>query len=111
MNPERRKDRENEPIPNGPLGDAPPSLTPAAEAVWEEMALHGFWLTDADRLLCEIAASLMADFRIGELSVKAVPALVNTLNKLGFGPAERSKIKGPKAKEEPKEPGFEQFNY
>jgi hypothetical protein len=72
------------------------------------MAAHGRWLTRADALLVEIAASLMAEFRSGTATTRQTTLLVTTLNKLGFGPAERSKIKAPQAKETEHDP-FEMF--
>ena len=36
-------------------------------AMWLEMKARGYWLTSADRFLVEIAATLMARYRIDEL--------------------------------------------
>jgi hypothetical protein len=100
VNPARKLARADEPIPQGELGDAPEYLDPVARAIWNEMAGVAFWLTDADAFLLEIAAILMARFRVlPGFESKDVAVLVNTLNKLGFGPAERSKIKAPRAKD------------
>jgi hypothetical protein len=111
INPARKRAREFEPIPTGPIGPASNTLDELAAAIWDEMAAAGFWLTDADRFMLEIAAVLMSDFRLGRFEIKDHAVLVNTLNKLGFGPAERSKIKAPGAKEDSDKPkGFERFN-
>ncbi|KLK91649.1 hypothetical protein AA309_18815 [Microvirga vignae] len=63
------------------------------------MAAHGTWLTSADALLVEIAANLMAEFRSDAANTRRVAVLVTVPNKLGFGLAERSKIRAPQAKE------------
>jgi hypothetical protein len=63
------------------------------------MQEHGFWLTSADQFLVEIAANLMAKHRGGTIDNPARSLLVGTLSKLGFGPAERSKMKVPPADE------------
>lgn len=62
-NPSQLKEREGEPVVTGALGPPPNTLSDGAKAVWREMAAHGTWLTSADALLVEIAASLMAEFR------------------------------------------------
>ena len=71
------------------------------------MQEHGFWLTSADQFMVEIAASLMAKHRGGTIDNPARSLLVSTLSKLGFGPAERSKMKVPPADESGS--GFERF--
>jgi hypothetical protein len=108
-NPARLKGREGEPVVTGALGPPPASLPDGAKAVWLEMAAHGTWLTAPDRMMVEIAADLMAEFRSGTATARQTTLLVTTLNKLGFGPAERSKIKAPQAKETEPSP-FEAFN-
>jgi hypothetical protein len=104
--PQRR--RNDEPVPEGKPGDAPEWFTEEAAAIWDEMVEQGFWLTSADVFLLEIAAQHMADFRRGSADPKIIAQLINVLNKLGFGPAERSKIKAPGAKPEAENP-FDQF--
>jgi phage terminase small subunit len=100
--------RNDEPVPTGKPGDPPDYLGEVAAGIWHEMVLHGFWLTDADKFLLEIAARHMADFRRGVCDPKIIAQLITVLNKLGFGPAERSKIKAPGAKEDgPKD--FDEF--
>jgi hypothetical protein len=75
-------------------------------ALFEEMAKEGHWLTSADALLVEVAASLMAQQRAGTIENPARSLLVTTLTRLGFGPTERSKIKVP---ETPKANPFDAF--
>jgi hypothetical protein len=73
-------------------------------------AAGGLWLTGADRMLLEVACRLMEEFRASaEISASKSSVLIGVLNKLGFGPAERSKIKAPGPKEPEANP-FEQFN-
>lgn len=109
-NPKRAKERENEPKPLGKLGDAPESLTEAAKAVWDKMAAEGAnWLTSADQFLLEIAAKHMAYFQDGGTDTKTIGQLITVLNKLGFGPAERSKINAPGGKKQESEDPFEDF--
>jgi hypothetical protein len=52
----------------------------------------------------EVAAKYLAMFRSGVAEPKHTAQLINVLNKLGFGPAERSKIKAPGAKEKSADP-------
>ena len=108
-NPARLKEREGEPAVTGVLGPAPDHLSSGAKAIWLEIATYGTWLTCADALMVEIAASLMAEFRSGAATTRQTTLLVTTLNKLGFGPAERSKIKAPQARETEPNP-FEMFS-
>lgn len=107
--PKRGKARESEPVPTGKPGKAPANLEEAGIKAWDEMVREGFWLTSADKFLLEIAARYMAYFSEGGNDTKTVSLLVGVLNKLGFGPAERSKISAPagKKKDEPK--GFARF--
>ena len=97
--PERARARAGEPRPTTPLGGPPETLNAAAKTAWREMAATGFWLTDCDGFLVEIAAGLMADQRAGTIDNPARACLVGTLSKLGFGPAERSKMRVPEVKE------------
>lgn len=91
--PERARERAGEPVPLNPLGDPPPGLSRDAKAAWKEMAEAGFWLTSADQFMVEVAAVLMAKQRDGSIDNPARSLLVSTLSKLGFGPAERSKLR------------------
>lgn len=106
--PRRRKERADEPRPDTILGQPPDNFSEEQKAVWSEFSLHGFWLTGADRFMVEVAVKLMAQHRANNIMPKEISILVGTLNKLGFGPAERSKIKAPGAKED-KPKGFAEF--
>lgn len=100
--PQRK--RNDEPVPTGKPGKAPEYLGEDGAELWAKMAAVGFWLTDADAFLLEVAVRYLDLFRKGTDDPKLVSPLINVLNKLGFGPAERSKIKAPGAKEKPDDP-------
>jgi hypothetical protein len=92
------------------LGEQPEHLSDISLVIWCEAAAQGAaWLTGADRFLFEIAAALMVSFRAGTASTSQTRILVTVLNKLGFGPSERSKINAPQAKEPAASP-FQAFN-
>lgn len=107
--PKRGKARANEPKPLGKIGDAPDTLDEASQAIWDEMSAKAYWLTSADSFLLEIAARNMAYFRNGGSDTKTIGQLITVLNKLGFSPADRSKINGPAPKEESGPQGFDEF--
>lgn len=109
--PKRGRDRADEPKPTSALGEPPSSFNEEVEGpLWREMASEAFWLTGADKFMFEIAVRLMAKHRGGTIDRKEIPQLLAALNKLGFGPAERSKIKAPGGDDKPKKPeGFEGF--
>ena len=99
-NPDRGRARENEPVPNGPMGDPPDYFDELHAAQWRLMAAEAHWLTSADAFMFEVAVKYMVRFKIGTTDSKSDSLLINVLNKLGFGPAERSKISAPGAKKE-----------
>lgn len=107
--PKRGKARANEPVPTGKPGEAPDGLDEASTKAWDEMVALGFWLTSADKFLLHIAARYMGYFAGGGNDTKTISLLVGVLNKLGFGPAERSKISAPAAKKENEPKGFARF--
>jgi hypothetical protein len=94
-NPNRLKDRKYEPLVTTPLPEPPKYLAMAATAAWLEMKSRGYWLTSADRFLVEIAASLMARYRVNELKSGDVSLLIGLLSKLGFSPKERCALNLP----------------
>lgn len=99
-NPSRRLDRDNEPTPTDPVGKPPETLSEVGMIVWDELSTLGFWLTSADRHLLEIACELMAIFRVQGVDPKLIGPTTNVLSKLGFSPADRSKLKAPGAEKE-----------
>lgn len=104
--PERARERAGEPRPLNTLGPPRVSLKTKEKAVWNELRTEGFWLTSADAFMVEIASSLMAQHRAGEIDNPARSLLISTLSKLGFGPTERSKLK---VLDTPKASGFAKF--
>lgn len=111
-NPDRGKARENEPVPNGPMGDPPEYFDELHAEQWRTMAAEAHWLTSADAFMFEVAVKYMVRFKIGTTDSKSDSLLINVLNKLGFGPAERSKISAPgakKAEEDKPKKGFAKF--
>jgi hypothetical protein len=64
--PSRGKDRENESVITTALPAPPKYLAMATAAMWLEMGSRGYWFTSADRVLVEIAATLMARYRIDD---------------------------------------------
>jgi hypothetical protein len=93
--PSRQQDREFEPVVTTDLPAPPQCLTSSATATWLEMKSRGHWLTSADKFLVEIAATLMARYRIDELKSADVSQLIGLLGKIGFSPVERGKMNLP----------------
>jgi hypothetical protein len=91
-NPNRKRERQNEPIVTTPLPEPPDYLATDTVTTWQEMKSRGYWLTSADRFLVEIAATLMARYRINELKSGDVSLLIGLLGKIGFSPSERIKL-------------------
>lgn len=101
--PQRRRDRENEPVPAGPLGDPPEYLSPAAQSVWHELAgqVPQGVLTIADRFLVEIVSRQMARLRAGEdLKAAEINQIISCLSRMGLTPADRSRVAVPKPPDE-----------
>ena len=93
--PSRLKARKNEPLVLTGLPDPPERLPKSVKSMWLEMKSRGYWLTSADRFLVEIAAALMAHYRIGELNSGDVPLLIGLLGNIGFSPNERGRMNLP----------------
>ena len=93
----------NEPIPKKEIGLPPACLNESQQAVWNEIlsiSCHGV-LTIADRILLEIPARLLAEYRVsGKLSAGERGQLISCLSKMGLTPADRSKISVPQADKE-----------
>lgn len=102
--PQRKAERKDEPKPAGAVGAAPAFLDTVERKIWNDLAGYGFWLTDADRLMLEIAVKLMAMFRKNELDGGGISKLITALSKLGFSPTDRSKVQAPGAKEPEADP-------
>jgi hypothetical protein len=94
--PQRRRARANEPRVTGPVGDPPAFLDGAQRAVWCELCALAPWLVSADRICLEVAVRLLADLRTqGGLPAPLLAQLMNALVRLGFTPADRSRIEAP----------------
>lgn len=93
-NPQRYKKKA--PTSTKPVGTAPAHMSPAARDAWAELvkyALTGV-LTGADRLVMEVTATLLAQFRADPLEMPAakITQLVGCLARLGLTPADRQKL-------------------
>ncbi|MGM4911448.1 hypothetical protein [Rhizobium sp. 768_B6_N1_8] len=102
--PQRAKARNSEPKPDGKIGPPPVAFNMDEKKLWAELAGYGFWLTDADRLMLEIAVKLMVLFRANALDGGGISKLIASLAKLGFSPTDRSKVQAPGAKEPEADP-------
>jgi hypothetical protein len=94
-NPNRKKDRQSEPIVTTSLPEPPGYLTPDTTEAWREMRERGWWLTSADRFLVEIAATLMARYSGDNVKSGDVSLLIGLLGKIGFSPKERGALNLP----------------
>ena len=95
-NPGRLRDRQDEPQSDNPLGPAPAYFNVDQLAAWaeiERIAPQGV-LTDADRLVVEIAAHLLAAFRThgAIMETAKIGRLESLLGRLGLSPVDRSKV-------------------
>jgi hypothetical protein len=93
--PSRLRERKYEPLVTTALPEPPKYLTKATTATWLEIQSRGYWLTNADRFLVEIAARFMADYRTDKLKSGDVSLLIALLGKIGFSPNERGKLNLP----------------
>jgi hypothetical protein len=93
--PKRKKTRQNEPLVTTPLPDPPENLRPDISEAWRQMKVRGYRLTSADKFLVEIAATLTARYRLGELNHGHVSVMIGLLGKLGFSPRERGALNLP----------------
>lgn len=97
-NPARFADRADEPKDDRPLGPPPEFLRPDQRAAWMEIERLAPWVTMADRVAVEIAASLLAAFRaigVGQMPPHLLTRLETMLGRLGLTPSDRSKVRVP----------------
>jgi hypothetical protein len=111
--PQRRRARQNEPIPSGELGDPPYHLRIAEKRAWVELAAHAppGVMKNSDRLLLEITCGLMAKLRDrnpmrGGLKAAELALLIQCLSRMGLTPSDRSKVGVP---EQPPANPFSEF--
>ncbi len=104
-NPNRKPEAGTEPELKAGVGSPPEYLEDDVKAVWHEivsLACDGV-LGDSDRLILELAATLMAEFRRGGRDEQGRPLFTDArlsrlqaaLGQLGMTPADRSKVKVP----------------
>lgn len=93
-NPQRLRERENEPTVVDPLEDPPKTFTGDQLQAWNDIvrtAPKGV-LTAADSVAVESAARLLALERIGKASDSQGRRLDALLGKFGMTPSDRSKV-------------------
>ncbi|MFC1543062.1 hypothetical protein ACFL4K_00820 [Candidatus Neomarinimicrobiota bacterium] len=93
--PERK--REGEPQPTGPIGDPPDRMPDEEKAIWQELIeqIPKGVLTNADRVMFEVACGLIFLFRTQRpknISSSKLSMLSTILGKFGLTPADRAKI-------------------
>jgi phage terminase small subunit len=118
-----QRSRDNEPIPSGPLGDPPARFNDVQRAVWievSEQAAEGV-LTVCDRMLVEIYCTLVARHRGGVvdaegetqppeiLKASEYNLIISILSRMGFTPADRSKLNVPSKEKEKAANTFEEL--
>jgi len=94
INPQRRREREHEPVVHQPIGDPPKTFNDAQLQAWKDivsMAPRGV-LTVADTLAVENASRLLAAEREGTNSDSQGRRLDALLGKFGMTPSDRSKV-------------------
>ncbi len=106
-NPGRFKGRGG---PKGltPLGGPSAHLTTYERRAFERFRAEASWLTEADRLVVELAASLRAKILDPEreIELKELQELRRCLGALGMTPADRSKVAGPDGDEDDPDDAF-----
>lgn len=97
--PKRGVARENEPQPNGDVGDPPIGQTVAVHDAWKaivECCAPGV-LCKSDRIALQIAAVLLAEFNgnAAEMPAARIARLDSLLSRFGMTPSDRSKVSVP----------------
>lgn len=103
-NPQRKKERANEMEVNTLLGGVPAHLSEAQKATWLEIvnaAPEGL-LGNTDYTIVEMVAVELTKYRNDQLGVGEKALLISLLGKLGYSPADRSKVQMPEKKKESK---------
>src|SRR5688572_11469254 len=90
--PERRKDRENEPVVLEPVGPPPETFSEDQKKAWKDITERcaAGVLTRADSISVEIAAGLLARHRLMPLTGTDLSQLNSLLGKFGMNPSDRS---------------------
>jgi hypothetical protein len=96
-NPQRKRE---DPDTAGPLGNPPSHVKDEVLKAWKEIAKSAPLqvLTESDRLALELAANLLAQFRLNPVEFPAAKLvrLEALLGKFGMTPADRAKVGGKK---------------
>ena len=108
-NPQRKKKRANEPIPDQPIGDPPTRLTKSQKAVWRELVKQTVpgVLMLSDRALLSVVCILLDQFwhaNSGEcekLMAGELTQLMRGLSALGLSPVDRTRVSVPPKPEPP----------
>lgn len=98
-NPDRGRDRENEPDTDGEIGDPPEWLNESEKTCWLELVglCHEGVLCAADRPFMEYGARVWAQLRDSdEIDPKLGIRFETVCARLGMTPADRSKVSGKK---------------
>ncbi len=98
--PARFADRAHEPRCTDPLGEPLDTMQLDQRAAWIEIERLAPWLRAADRLAVELAAALLAQFRLTGVAAFPPPLLTRLetmLGRLGLTPSDRSKVTMPQA--------------
>lgn len=94
-NPQRFRERMDEPVPTSKLGAPPKHLPDAVKSAWKEIVKQAApgTLFNTDRIALEVAATMLVRFRAGEFSkASEVSTLVSLLARFGMTPADRAKV-------------------
>ncbi len=102
-NPQRLAARANEPKPDGPIGDAPAWMAEDEAEVWREIVSEAppGVLTNADRGLLGIMATLRVLLCTRQADAKDKALLLRCYTELGMTPASRSKVQAKPSDEKP----------
>ena len=94
--PERARERENEPVPEAPLGGPPDYLSELELVCWNEIVrlCHPGTVFENDRMVIEHTARAWAGLRASKeyTNTALMIRLEAGLTKLGLTPADRSRV-------------------
>ncbi len=88
-----------------PLGPPSPHLGQHAREAWAGLVLEIGWLTEADRALVELAATIRGRALAGEeVGISALALLRQCLKDLGGTPVDRARLSAPADGDDPGDP-------
>lgn len=93
-NPKRKRERANEPVPVGELGDPPSWMTAAQCVVWDEVkaCIPQFTACGMDREAFIALVRMAEAVRQPKFILGATEAYMRALGRFGMTPADRSKV-------------------